>query len=150
MRFQNLENTAFALSAGRVTPGKAHDRTDTCLGQDSRRDLHGVFLEPSPQLLSNDRAYVLRPDIANSIFQPRQRIPQSRTEVLIACDDLSQFLQAGYFCDQPQQALFRGSRQGKLKLLEQLGGEARGRKVRHHEHHGVPNRWTPRQVRLWN
>src|SRR5208337_3074884 len=117
----------FPLSAARVAPGETHHRTDAGFRENSRRDLNCVFLEPRSQLLSNDRDYVLRPDIANSIFQPGQSIPQSGPQVLVACDDLSQFLQAGYLCDQPQQAHFRGSVQRKLQLLEELGGKARGR-----------------------
>ncbi len=148
VRLQNFENSAFAFSALRITPGEAYDGADTSLRENCGRDLHIKFLDSRPQLSSNDRAYILRPDIANSIFEPLQRIPQCRTKVLVAGDDLSQFLQAGNFSDQPQQPHFRGSVQRKLKLLQQFGSKPRGRKPRNHEHHCVPHRGAPCQISL--
>src|ERR1700690_1794690 len=84
VRLQNFENSPLPLSALRVAPGEAHHRADAGLRENSRSDLYGIFLDSRPQLLSNDRAYILRPDIANSIFQPGERIAQRRTKMLVA------------------------------------------------------------------
>ncbi len=148
VRLQNFENSSLPLSALRATPGKAHHCADTGLRENRRRDLHVVFINSRAQLSSDDRDHILGPDIANSIFQPLQCIPQRRTKMLIARNDLPEFLQTGHFRNQPQQAHFRRSIHRKLKLLEQFGSKARRRKPRYHEHHRVPNRRTPLDVSL--
>src|SRR5215831_11448919 len=89
-----------------------------------------------------------RGSVSNAIFQSHQGLAQSRTEVPISCNDLSELLQPGDLCNQAEQPFFRGSFFGELKLLKKLRGKAGRRESRHYKHHGVSYRWTPLQIRL--
>src|SRR5271167_2598507 len=97
VRLQDLKNAALAPPGVGIAPGEAQHRADTSLLEYLGCDSYGEGLDSRTQRLVNNGADIFRLDVANSVFQLGQRIAQSRVEMLVSRDDLTQFLQAWHF-----------------------------------------------------
>ena len=107
VRLQDFEDAALTPPTLGIAPREAQHRAHARLGEDFAFDTNIVGLHPFTKIALNDLADFFRFYIANPVFQTRQRIAKRRPEVLVACDNLPQFLQSGNFCDQAKQPRFR-------------------------------------------
>ena len=92
MRLENFENTVLTPPGVGISPRKANHRAHAGLGKNLRSDLDAEPLDRPRSVPFNNGADVLRPDIANSVFQLGQRLSQCWPQVLVARNDLAQFL----------------------------------------------------------
>ena len=129
---------------------KHDDRAHAGLRQEPGFDLHGEAFQFRAQLLANDRLDAVRVHVVDTVFQFRKRLAQGGTEVPVARQHLSEFLQAGDLGNQPQQARLRAGVRRQFDLFQQLDGEARVREVANHEQHGLAHRLAPCRIRFWN